>query len=266
MLITGYNYIAAFLTFSCNSKCPYCITRLDGLCHKENAKGVDWVHLINSMEVPEDVPITLQGGEPTLHPDFYEIVNNIKKEISLNLMTNLQFNIKKFTQKIKTDKFYRKAPFPSIRVSYHIGQIKREKIIYKVKEMTDMGYSIGLYMLDHPKNQEEIRIVSEKCLKLGVDFRLKEYLDRQSDKSIFKYNIEKDLPVKCKISDLIIGPDLCFYRCHYDLYTGKNPIPLRNQPDWILCNYPTRCNPCDLKIKNNRYQKWGHCSVEIEKI
>lgn len=269
MRVIGYNYIAAFLTFGCNLQCPYCITRLDGLKGKSNRTGSEWVNFINDLDIKEDVPVTLQGGEPTMHPDFYKIVKGIREGISLNLMTNIQFDVREFSKKVGIDKFNRKAPFPSIRVSYHVGQMDRRNTIRKVKEMTDLGYSIGLYMLSHPINEEEIKAVEYECLELGVDFRLKEYLDRNVSKKLFKYGFEKDIMVKCRITDLIIGPNLRMYRCHYDLYTGKNLIPFPERtfsPQWMPCEYPTKCNPCDVKIKNNRYQNWGYCSAEIETL
>ena len=272
MIIINYNYIAVFLTFACDNDCPYCITRLDGLVQKETIPAKNWIDLFNSMEIIGDVPLTFQGGEPTLHPEFYQIVNGIDlKNKSLNLMTNLNFDPQEFMKAVNPDIFNRKAPFPSIRVSYHIEQIERDIIIDKVKIMTDKGYGIGLYMLDHPNNQKEIKKIRKTCQKLGIDFRLKDYLDKNIEASKIRYHFNEDTLVHCRNSDLIIGPDLNVYKCHYDLYTNKVPLfNLKNsqmdsvEPIWTTCSYPTRCNPCDMKIKNDRYQQWGYCSVEIK--
>jgi len=270
MIIKDYNYIAVYLTFACDNACPYCITRIDGLVGRETVPARDWINLFNAMKISEDVPITLQGGEPTIYPEFYEMMAGVELNKTFNLMTNLNFDPKEFMRKINPGIFNRQAPFPSIRVSYHVGQVDREVIIKKLKVMTDAGYSIGLYMLDHPSWREEIKIVREKCQQKGIDFRLKDYLDRSIDVTKFKYHYVQDRKVWCKNSDLIISPDLSVYKCHYDLYSNLNPLfnfrdsyPAVVEPKWAFCTYPTKCNPCDVKIKNSRFQQWGHCSVEI---
>jgi hypothetical protein len=271
MIIQNYNYIAAFLTFDCDNACPYCITRLDGLVGRRTMPAQNWINLFNAMEIQGDVPITLKGGEPTLYPGFFDLMNGVNINKNFNLMTNLNFDPKDFMERIHPDIFNRKAPFPSIRVSYHIGQVERGVIIEKVKIMTDNGYSIGLYMLDHPAWREETKIVREICERLGIDFRTKEYLDRSMDPSKIKYHYAENKRVQCKNSDLIIGPDLTVYGCHYDLYSNHSSLlglwdsfrPEVIEPRWTLCDYPTRCNPCDNKIKNDRFQQWGHCSIEI---
>ena len=272
MQIIGYNYIAVFLTFSCNNKCPYCITRIDGLKKRGLVSVKEWVGLFNVMDIEGDVPITLQGGEPTLHPGFYEIMNGVDlKNKSFNLMTNLNFDLDEFIEKIPPTTFNRDAPFPSIRVSYHTGQIDRDLILKRVKILTDKGYNIGLYMLNHPQWKEEIEIVKSKSASIGIDFRLKEFLDRFIDPSKMKYHFNENQRVLCRNSDLIISPDMNIFKCHYDLYTNTEPVGnlLSTtfdilQPLWRKCTYPNKCNPCDIKIKNNRFQEWGHCSVEIK--
>lgn len=274
MKIEGYNYIAVFLTFSCNLSCPYCITRLDGLSGKRTVSASDWISFFNSLQVFGDVPITLQGGEPTTHPEFYDIMSGISLEDkSFNLMTNLNFDVVEFSDRVPPEMFNRKAPFPSIRVSYHVGQIERGVLISRIRYLVEQGYNIGLYMLDHPKWAEEIKTTRAICAGYGIDFRLKEYLDRSVSPDMFKYHYDKDASVLCRNNDLIIGPDLRVYKCHYDLYTGRDAIidireeqPLSLNPVWMKCTYPTKCNPCDVKIKNNRFQEWGYCSVEIENV
>jgi MoaA/NifB/PqqE/SkfB family radical SAM enzyme len=270
MNVRGYNYIAVYLTFACDNACSYCITRIDGLIERNIVLAKDWINLFNAMEISGDVPITLQGGEPTIYPEFYEIIAGIDLNKTFNLMTNLNFDPKEFIKKVPTNVFNRQAPFPSIRASYHVGQVGRDTIINKMKILTDAGYNIGLYMLDHPLWQEEINRVKDICQNIGVELRLKEYMDRSSDPAMFRYHYTQDRTVYCKNSDLIIGPDMNVYKCHYDLYSNHNPIFNIGtydrdaiEPSWYLCTYPTRCNPCDLKIKNSRFQIWGYCAVEI---
>jgi len=62
------------------------------------------------------------------------------------------------------------------------------------------------------------------------------------------------------------------YRCHHDLYKGFPHIGNLLEPEFDIedifrdCDQYGDCNPCDLKIKTNRFQKFGHCSVDIKDI
>ena len=69
-----YNYVAAFLTLACNLKCSYCINHFgkDGF-EKKHLTGEEWVRGLNRIISRDDLPLTLQGGEPSLHKDFIYI-------------------------------------------------------------------------------------------------------------------------------------------------------------------------------------------------
>ena len=77
---------------------------------------------------------------------------------------------------------------------------------------------------------------------------------------------------RCRTSDVIIGPDGGVYRCHHDLYKDFQPIGHILDPEFIIedrfreCSSFGDCNPCDVKVKTNRFQIHGHTSVEIEDI
>ena len=81
-LPSHFNYIALFLTLSCNLKCPYCINLNEaGASRKSVMREVVsakvWLDFLNRLEITsEDLPLTFQGGEPTLYPYFYERLEN----------------------------------------------------------------------------------------------------------------------------------------------------------------------------------------------
>ena len=89
----SYNYIAVFLTFACNLRCSFCINDFDKRARdikRRLLSGKEWVEGLNRIVSLPDLPITLQGGEPTLHKDFAYIVNNIKPELNIDVLTNLR--------------------------------------------------------------------------------------------------------------------------------------------------------------------------------
>src|SRR3990167_2949137 len=125
-LIENYNYCAVFLTLACQLKCSYCINvqqyeRATMVKGRKAMSARDWIVALNRIEARDDLPITLQGGEPTVHPAFYEIINAVNKP--MDLLTNCMFNIDEFIAKVPTWKFKRNAPYASIRISYHPEQV-----------------------------------------------------------------------------------------------------------------------------------------------
>jgi MoaA/NifB/PqqE/SkfB family radical SAM enzyme len=281
-----HNYVAFFLTLACNLKCPYCIN-----AHGENSNvrnvpkqltGEEWIKAANRLVLRDDLPLTLQGGEPTLHKDFFKIVNEVKPEIKMDLLTNLMFDVDKFIKHVPVWRFTREAPYASIRVSYHPGQNNINDLIKKTFKLQDAGFRIGLYSVEHPdpKIKGHILETQKMCINMGLDFRLKEFLGDYNGKlfGTFKYkncvNGKSLKKCKCRTTELIVDPSGNVYKCHSDLYNHRNPIAHILDQDFTTeeidkfreCNYFGDCNPCDVKVKTNRFQIFGHTSVEIVDI
>ena len=276
-----YNYIGCFLTLRCNLNCEYCINYF-GL-EKRNFKnkeltGEEWVRALNRLVSRDDLPVTLQGGEPGLHPDFISIIKNLKPELKIDILTNLTFDIEKFIREIPPQRLRRKAPYPSIRVSYHPQYMNLEVLVKKVKRLQEAGFYIGIYGILHPAFEEEIIKAQEQCKSLGIDFRTKEFLGEYKGKLYGTYRYPDAVGNSrrkyclCKTTELLIGPDGNVYRCHHDLYKKFPPIGNILDPVFEIedrfrkCDQYGDCNPCDIKIKTNRFQIYGHTSVEIKEI
>lgn len=280
-----HNYVAFFLTFACNLACSWCINNHGKQPIKKRQGEMtarQWIKAANRLVLRDDLPLTLQGGEPTLHRGFFQIVNEVKPEIRMDLMTNLMFDVDAFIANVPVWRFTREAPYAAIRVSYHPGQNDINDLIAKTIKLQDAGFRIGLYGIEHPASEIRGHIleVQEKCLKLGLDFRLKEFLGEYAGRmyGTFKYpgcvNGTELKSCRCRTTELIAGPAGYVYKCHADLYSGRNPIAHILDTDFseesidefreCLC-YGT-CNPCDVKVKTNRFQVFGHTSVEIQDI
>ncbi|MFH1867409.1 MAG: radical SAM protein [Candidatus Omnitrophota bacterium] len=273
----SYNYIGAFITFGCNLNCSYCINNFEkGLLNKKIISGKEWVRLLNRIESREDLPVTLQGGEPTTHPDLIYIVNNIKAELNIDILTNLQFDIDKFVREVDPERIKRDSPYASIRVSYHPEKMDLEDTMKRVLKMQDNGYSVGMWSVLHPHYEKHILESQKICEDLGIDFRTKEFLGEYEGKlyGTYKYEDackkEAKRKVLCRPTEFLIDSEAKIYRCHHDLYKGMNSIGSLYDdsfnPDTIFreCDYYGFCNPCDIKVKTNRFQRFGHTSVEIK--
>ena len=58
----------------CNSKCPYCFAGNMGINKSTNIRFEDYVTVLDEMVKINDPVLTILGGEPTLHPQFKEIL------------------------------------------------------------------------------------------------------------------------------------------------------------------------------------------------
>jgi hypothetical protein len=274
-----YNYVAAFLTLACNLKCSYCINHYgnEGPARKR-LSGQEWVRGLNRIVSRDDLPITLQGGEPSLHKDFIYLLNNVKPELHMDILTNLQFDVEEFISKVDPKRLRRNAPYASIRVSYHPEQMELAALVEKVQRMQDAGFSIGIWGVLHPSQEDIIRKAQTDCLAAGIDFRFKEFLGEHDGAmyGTFKYegacSKAFERTVLCKTTELIMGSDGGVYKCHSDLYEGREPVGNIIDPAFELedvyrvCDAYGRCNPCDIKVKTNRLQQFGHTSVDIKEL
>ena len=273
----NFNYIGVFLTFDCNQSCKYCINHQQKLVRRKSMPAQDWVKALNRIQTRPDLPISLQGGEPTLNPIFYYLVNRIKTTTPLDLLTNLNFDPKRFMRYIPPGRFSRTSPYASIRASFHRGQVSMFDFLDKVRTLKHRGYDIGVWEIDHPYHHVEIKIRQGLFKLMGIDYRLKEYLGPLGEKFLgsMKYAgacTGEYKPVTCKPSELLIGPGGYMFRCHRNLYANENntghilDLYTPRLDKWRECSNYGSCNPCDIKVKFNRFQEEGHCAVRIHSL
>ena len=273
-----FNYIGAFLSFRCPYSCSYCINRFGNnhaLCGKE-VSGATWIDFFSRLAC-RDVPITLQGGEPGTHPDFMEIVKETAKFHHVDILTNLAFDLKEFVRRIEPSWLNRPAPYAPIRVSYHPEQFQLNGIIEKVKYLMTAGFRVGIYGVMHPSQLTAMEHAKTVCADLGIDFRTKPFLGMADDVLHGDYAYPDACiggpgkSCQCAPSELLIGPDGFIYPCHHHLYNHVDHVShISDEPPVISgefrsCRYYGNCNPCDIKVKNNRFQQFGHVSVQIRR-
>lgn len=272
----GHNYIAAFLTLDCSLRCPYCINDFSGPAGiNRNMSGEEWVRAINRIRSRDDLPLTFQGGEPTLHKDFYFIVNNIRRDLNLDLLTNLQFDIAEFIRNVSPERFRRNAPYANIRASYHPLTMDLDDTLHRMRLLLDSGFNVGLFLVMHPDFAHLEPEVRKACEAERIDFRTKEFLGTHNGRLFGHYKWDDccsgsvSKTVKCKTTEILIAPDGAVHRCHYDLYNAIDPIghilslEYSGAMKFVPCHHYGLCNPCDVKVKTNRFQQFGHTSVDI---
>lgn len=80
------------LTPLCNLRCPMCYVRLDAKCMAGQGKQMsaeEWLEIGRQTVEMGTLFVTLTGGEPLLHPQFWEIYNGLTE---LGLLVNINSN------------------------------------------------------------------------------------------------------------------------------------------------------------------------------
>lgn len=281
-LPANFTYIGVFLTFSCQLRCDYCVNHHGGdLLKARRMSKENWINGLNRIKTRPNLPIALQGGEPTAYKYFFEVVAGIEKRITIDLLTNLEIDVEKFCKNIPPGRIRMEnnPGWISIRVSYHHGQSNFLELIKKTLELQRRGYSIGIWEIEHPRYINDVHRRKELATLMGVDYRIKEFLGSWQGKNygIMRYdnavNSDKLRHCDCKTSELLIAPEGNIFRCTSDLYAGRNPVGhiLDEEPlklgEWKHCAMFGKCNSCDIKVKpTDHFRTPGRTSVEIKNV
>jgi len=280
----GYNYIEIYFTLRCNLNCRYCINEDGGVKRiREELKPEEWATYLNQIDY-NGLPLTIGGGEPTIRKDeFYKLIDGLRPDINIDLLTNLTFNVNEFLEKVDPLKFNRRTndAYKSIRVSYHPASMDPYKLVEKAEILQDNGFPVGIFGINHPENVDKNVLMSEISRKKSIYFFIKDFLGVYNNHMFGYYKYPEAIngarqTCKCKTSEVLIGPEGNIYKCHYDLYRSVDPIaniceigkPTYFDIDckYRLCNNYGMCNPCDIKIKTNRFLQMGRCNVDIKDI
>lgn len=85
----NFNTVWLVLTYNCNNKCKWCYANSNNLTERQTFPGGrenETVDLLHSLGIKK---IILIGGEPTIYPNLFRIINKISKSgISLGLISN----------------------------------------------------------------------------------------------------------------------------------------------------------------------------------
>jgi len=270
-----FNYAEAFLTFRCGMGCSYCINDVGGINRERDELSAEqWANAINKFDW--HLPLTLGGGEPTKHKEFYKILDLIKPEVNLELLTNLTFDVRKFLRNTTPERFTQKDnAYKSIRVSFHPEKHEPKGLVRKARELQDAGFKVGIFGLNHPANMIANTQMAEYAREKQVYFFIKDFLGEIDGHKFgfLKYQdsvgMNKGKKVSCKTKDILISPEGNVYKCHRDLYhqqyeLGNIQNDFKFEHKFRDCSDYGLCNPCDVKQRTNRFLQMGDCNVEIK--
>jgi MoaA/NifB/PqqE/SkfB family radical SAM enzyme len=103
------------MTYACNYACPYCVLP-PVQKHRPVAEWVKaWERVYNKNG---RCYIYMSGGEPSIYPGFYDLVKAITPMHTVDLCTNLSWDVKKLIPALSSDVFRVSATFHPTEVSF----------------------------------------------------------------------------------------------------------------------------------------------------
>lgn len=212
-------------------------------------------------KMPNKIRIILLGGEPTMHPKFKEIVNeliSLDNIFEIEVITNGSAKLDLLKNILSHDKVV-------LNISLHFNYYK-ESFIAKINELNKLnGLTIALMIPPEEKYYDLVNKTINTLLTNKVNIELIEILNykQYSDimLSVFDnfYNLRddeqnkfiiNDIKHKCKIRYYTIDPfGILFCRC---VPTFKKPFTIFNEKDLLTINCSqSRCpsGNCDASIK-----------------
>ncbi|MBU4086519.1 MAG: radical SAM protein [Nanoarchaeota archaeon] len=79
------------LTNRCNMSCEYCYTESNMHVKEGSLDGSQWSAIFDAIRIPSKFPsqnISLTGGEPTIHPDFSDILDALSGRYKIEVSSN----------------------------------------------------------------------------------------------------------------------------------------------------------------------------------
>jgi sulfatase maturation enzyme AslB (radical SAM superfamily) len=294
-------YFGAFLNLSCSLPCEYCVQKItlpnQPIARYPLVPGREWVSALNSiagrtkkrfLRAPKRKKISITGGEPSLHPDFAYILNNLDRDWKITVTSN--FTSPFFDKDIRSLRQIKRRRDLKFNASYHFMYADIDKFIENVKKVKASGFFVhSIFLVAHPARMKEIEGYKNRLSKIHKIVKLQRFFGRyegdlypsesaynvvcEQEDGIRNYKAYREgfnqagkKDIYCRMKKVLFAPNGDIYNCHYKLYTGHKDKfgnifdPSANAQivmpqDFFLCHDYGFCNPCDSE---------GHAFKDLE--
>jgi len=208
-----------YLTLRCNLACAFCSNGHDIAKYREMTAG-EWISHIAFFGT-RDVVFT--GGEPTLHKDFYQVINGLARTHEMTVYTNCK-------ESLATSMLPCTPRLLTFRCSCHAQTVEEAaKWIEHVTAIRGGGYRVFWTTVHCPP------AVLDVLKPHGITVDEPQYAPEAMD-----------APVKCHLPRRLVAPDGKRYHCVGKLVKGdpSGRVPY-NSVDTVQCDTPGLCAACD---------------------
>lgn len=225
------------ITDSCNMKCPVCYANSEANLPHKSLEDIEKMFDVICKNEDEPDIVQISGGEPTIHPDFFEILERAKKRPFRYLMVNTNgikiASDEEFTKKLSTylPNFEIYLQFDSLNNEEYTLELRgqymkkvREKCLENL-EKYDIPVTI-VVVVQRGKNEQEIgdiiRFALGKKNIRGITFQLVQSAGRY-----------EGYPERVTISEL--RREICTQT--ENLFTPEDILPIPCHPECIAMCY-----------------------------
>ncbi len=283
------SYFGVFLTLACSFACEYCVQKISlpnqPIARYPLVSGREWVEALNSItprikkrffRPAKKKKISITGGEPTLHPDFAYIINNLDNNWRVTVTSN--FISPFFEKDARPLKEVKKRKGLKFNGSFHFLYTPIERFIENVLKIKKAGLFVHtLFIVAHPGHIEEAKRHRKELLKIHPLVKLQRFLgsfqgklypcqegcgiEYQQQDGIYNYKDYQEgfsqknkQNILCRMNKVLFAPNGDIYNCHYKLYTGQedklgnlfaNDRHIVLPKGYFICRDFGFCNPCD---------------------
>jgi len=284
-----YYYFGVFLNLNCSLPCEYCVQKITvghvPIAHYPVISGARWVEALNSivgrtkkriLRLPKKKKISITGGEPSLHPDFVYILNNLDNDWKVTVTSN--FTSPFFDKDIRAIRSIRRRRNLKFNASYHFLYGPVERFIENVLKVKRCGHTVhSLFIVAHPAYMKEVEKYRQMLLKIHPVVKLQRFFGRhegrlypcedaydvvcEQEDGIRNYDAYREgfnqtarQDIYCRMKKVLFAPNGDIYNCHYKLYTGHSDkfgnlfdedVYIIMPDEFFLCHDYGFCNPCD---------------------
>ena len=163
--------------YKCNYNCAYCYApKPQDITFENNPNNVakyekletivdSWKYIYDKYGSSR---IRLDGGEPSIYPNFFEIIKELSKIHRLQMNTNLSFDVNKFCDVSNPE---------TIRVdaSLHCEYTKLETFVNKLNMLKQKGYKLTVSYVGYPDFLENIPLAKKTIEGMNIPFFVHPY-------------------------------------------------------------------------------------------
>lgn len=247
------SYFGVFLTLACSLNCDYCVQKIASpncaIARYPIERGEKWVEALNAIaprtkkrffRPAKKKKLSITGGEPTLHPGFAYIINNLDKNWNITVTSN--FDSPLFEKDAALLKQIKKRKRLKFNGSFHFLYTPLEKFRENTLKIKKAGIFVHtLFIVGHPGYMEQVQQYQKKLEEIHPLVKLQRFLGHyqgrlypceegydikyQQQDGIFNYeDYQKGFSqrqrqsIYCRMNKVLFAPNGDIYNCHNKLY------------------------------------------------
>ena len=155
------------ISFKCNYKCSYCeVVRRDEEFNTQIADTDKWREVWDRIfDNYWCTHVRFSGGEPTIYPNFLPFLGMLLEKHTVDITTNLSFDLNKFLDKVKPGGL-------SISASFHPEFTDFETFFEKLKYLHFHGFPSTLSYVGYPPHLDKISEYKKRLEDLQMYFKI----------------------------------------------------------------------------------------------